>query len=127
MRKPMALPELLQSLLTAPGPSGYEDEPARIWREAASAFAEVTSDTLGTSFARVRAAEGAPTLALVGHIDEIGVTITNVEDDGLLAFTTLGEPFQAQPGRWIGAKIGLFALRAIVIVALTDVPHASLG
>jgi putative aminopeptidase FrvX len=90
MRKPMALPELLQSLLTAPGPSGHEDEPARMWREAASAFAEVTSDTLGTSFARVRAAEGAPTLALVGHIDEIGVTITNVEDDGLLAFTTLG-------------------------------------
>ena len=38
------------------------------------------SDTLGTSFARVRAAEaGAPTLALVGHIDEIGVAITHVE------------------------------------------------
>jgi endoglucanase len=90
MRKPMALPELLQSLLTAPGPSGHEDEPARIWREAASRFAEVTSDTLGTSFARVRAADGAPTLALVGHIDEIGVTITNVEESGLLAFTTLG-------------------------------------
>jgi endoglucanase len=90
MRKPMALPELLQSLLTAPGPSGHEDEPARIWREAGSAFAEVSSDTLGTSFARVRAGESAPTVALVGHIDEIGVTITNVEDNGLLAFTTLG-------------------------------------
>src|SRR6478736_7718800 len=90
MRKPMALPELLQSLLTAPGPSGYEDEPARIWREAASAFAEVTSDTLGTSFARVRAAEGAPTLALVGHIDEIGLAVTNIEESGLLSFTTVG-------------------------------------
>src|SRR6476660_4836319 len=90
MRKPMALPELLQSLLTAPGPSGYEDEPARIWRDAASAFAEVTSDTLGTSFARVRSGEGAPTLALVGHIDEIGITVTNIEENGLLSFTTIG-------------------------------------
>jgi endoglucanase len=90
MRKLMALPELLQSLLTAPGPSGHEEEPARIWRDAASDFAEVSSDTLGTSFARVRAADGAPTMALVGHIDEIGVTITNVESNGLLAFTTLG-------------------------------------
>src|SRR5262249_30708407 len=74
----------------APGPSGLEEEPARIWRDAASAFAEVSSDTLGTSFARVPRAGGAPTVALVGHIDEIGVTITNVESNGLLAFATLG-------------------------------------
>jgi putative aminopeptidase FrvX len=89
MRKPMAVPELLQALLTAPGPSGHEEEPARIWREAAGSFAEVTSDTLGSSFARVKGA-GPGTLALVGHIDEIGVTITNVEENGLLAFTTVG-------------------------------------
>ena len=55
MRKPMATPELLSALLTASGPSGHEEEPARVWREAAAAFAEVTSDTLGSSFARVRA------------------------------------------------------------------------
>jgi endoglucanase len=86
----VAVPELLSALLTAPGPSGHEEEPARIWREAAAAFAEVTSDTLGTSFARVRAADGAPTLAIVGHIDEIGIAITNIEDSGLLSFTTIG-------------------------------------
>ena len=88
--QPVAAPELLRALLTAPGPSGHEEEPARIWREAASAFAEVTSDTVGTSFARVRAAEGAPTLAIVGHIDEIGIAITNIEESGLLSFTTIG-------------------------------------
>jgi putative aminopeptidase FrvX len=88
--QPVAAPELLTALLTAPGPSGHEEEPARVWRTAAAAFAEVTSDTLGTSFARVRAAEGAPTLALVGHIDEIGIAITNVEENGLLSFITVG-------------------------------------
>jgi len=86
----VAAPELLTQLLTACGPSGREEEPARVWREAASAFAEVTSDTLGTSFARVHAGDGAITLAVVGHIDEIGVAITNIEDNGLLSFTLVG-------------------------------------
>jgi endoglucanase len=86
----MAAPELLTALLSASGPSGHEEDPARIWREAASQFAEVTSDTMGSSFARVRAGEGAPTLALVGHIDEIGIAITNIEESGLLSFTTIG-------------------------------------
>jgi endoglucanase len=86
----VAAPELLSRLLAASGPSGHEEEAAGIWREAAGAFAEVTSDTLGSSFARVRAGDGAPTLAIVGHIDEIGVAITNIEDNGLLSFTTIG-------------------------------------
>ena len=44
----MAAPELLQRLLTASGPSGHEEEASAIWREAASQFADVTSDTLGS-------------------------------------------------------------------------------
>jgi putative aminopeptidase FrvX len=90
MRKLMAAPRLLTDLLTAPGPSGHEEEPARIWREAASGFADVTSDTLGSSFARVHGGEGRPTLAIVGHIDQIGVSITNIEESGLLSFVTIG-------------------------------------
>ena len=86
----MAAPDLLTALLNASGPSGHEEDPARIWREAAAQFAEVTSDTMGSSFARVRAEEGALTLALVGHIDEIGIVVTNIEDSGLLSFTTVG-------------------------------------
>jgi len=86
----VGIPPLLRDLLTAVGPSGREGPAAAVWREAAGAFAEVSSDTLGTSFARVGAAGGAPTLAIVGHIDEIGVSITHVEDDGLLAYSLLG-------------------------------------
>src|SRR5437899_12634908 len=92
MRKPMAIPDLLTALLTASGPSGHEEEASQVWRDAAAAFAEVTADTLGSSFARVRAPEAteAPTLAIVGHIDEIGIAVTNIEDSGLLSFTTIG-------------------------------------
>ncbi len=84
------IPDLLRDLLLARGPSGHEEPAARVWREGASSFAEVHSDTLGTSFARVRAGDGAPTLAVVGHIDEIGVAVTNIEESGLLSFSTLG-------------------------------------
>jgi putative aminopeptidase FrvX len=107
----MAAPELLTSLLQAAGPSGHEEAPARIWREAASSFAEVTSDTLGSSFARVRAGEGAITLALVGHIDEIGVAITNIEENGLLSFTTVGG---IAPETLIGQRIELLARGGVV-------------
>src|SRR5262249_25494640 len=85
------IPPLLRDLLLARGPSGHEGPAAAVWREAASAFAEVHSDTLGTSFARGRAGAGdVPALAIVGHIDEIGVAITNVEESGLLSFSTIG-------------------------------------
>jgi endoglucanase len=86
----VAIPDLLRALLVEPGPSGHEEPASRVWREAASEFADVHSDTLGSSYARVRAGEGAATLAIVGHIDEIGVAITNVEDSGLLSFTLIG-------------------------------------
>ena len=88
----VAAPDILISLLEAVGPSGHEEEASRVWREAASGFAKVSSDTLGTSFARVAAAGsgGSRALALVGHIDEIGVAITNIEQNGLLTVTTIG-------------------------------------
>ena len=85
------IPDLLRDLLLARGSSGHEGPAAKVWRDAAAVFAEVHSDTLGTSFARVRAGEeGVPTFAVVGHIDEIGVAITNIEESGLLSFSTIG-------------------------------------
>jgi endoglucanase len=83
------IPALLHDLLTAAGPSGHEEPAAAVWREAAAKFAEVNGDTLGNSFARVTA-DGAATLAIFGHIDEIGVAVTHIDGDGLLAFTQIG-------------------------------------
>jgi endoglucanase len=86
----MATPDTLLELLTAPGPSGYETAPAAAWREAAGAFAEVSGDTLGSSLARVPGTSRAPRLAVVGHIDEIGLIVTHVSDDGFLHFIGVG-------------------------------------
>jgi putative aminopeptidase FrvX len=79
------LPELLERLLTTPGPSGQERAAAAAWREAAAPVGEVSSDALGNSWVRVPGSAGGPSLALVGHIDEIAVVVTNLGDDGLAA------------------------------------------
>ena len=86
----MAIPPVLRSLLTATGPSGYETAPAEVWREAAGGFAEVTNGVMGSSWARVKGTGGGPTLAIVGHIDEIGLIVTHIDDKGFLRFSGVG-------------------------------------
>ena len=86
----VAIPELLDRLLRAPGPSGQESQPAAVWREAAASVGEVSGNVLGSSWVRVPGASGGPLLAVVGHIDEIGVVVTHAGDDGLLAVRGIG-------------------------------------
>lgn len=82
---------MLTALVTAPGPSGHEMGPARVWREHAARFApEVGSDRVGSSFARVPGTAGGLTVAVVGHIDEIGLHVSHIEDDGYLRFGQVG-------------------------------------
>jgi putative aminopeptidase FrvX len=82
-----AIPELLDKLLHCAAPSGHEAPAAEVWREEAS-FASISSDGLGSSIARV--GEAAPLLSAVGHIDEIGLTITHIDEKGFLYFAPIG-------------------------------------
>ncbi len=87
----MALPDALRDLLTATGPSGYETAPSAVIRRHAEAFgAEVTVDAMGNTFAKVAGTADAPTLAVVGHADEIGLVVTHIDDDGFLWFGPVG-------------------------------------
>jgi endoglucanase len=85
------IPELLDNLVKAVGPSGHEVEAARVWRDWCAGFAqEVGDDNVGSSFARVSGRAGGPTLAVVGHIDEIGLHVSHIEDGGYLRFGQVG-------------------------------------
>jgi len=84
------LPDLLEQLLTTPGPSGQEHAVAAVWRKAAEGVGEVSSDVLGSSWVRVPGTAGGPSLAIVGHIDEIGLVITHLADDGFAAVRPIG-------------------------------------
>jgi len=88
MLKPAPL-AFLKKLLDTPGPSGFETAPAAVWREEAAAFAAVSGDVHGNSIAVVNPT-GAPTIMLAGHIDEIGVIVTYVDDDGFIYIGPIG-------------------------------------
>ena len=79
----------LKRLLDTPGPSGFESAAARVWRNEAREFADVTSDVAGNSIAVVNP-NGSPTIMLAGHIDEIGVIVTYINDEGFLYIGPIG-------------------------------------
>src|SRR5256885_13839336 len=79
----------LKKLLDTPGPSGFEAAPAKVWREQAKKFAKVSGDVAGNSLAEVNGS-GKPTIMLAGHIDEIGVIISYVDDQGYAYIQPIG-------------------------------------
>lgn len=117
--------EFFKTLLSTPGPSGYEAAAAKVWREEASKFAdEVRGDRMGNTFATVGKG-GTPRVMLSGHIDEIGLMVTHIDDKGLLYFTGVGgwDPqvlvgqrakVQTEPGEIVGV-IGKKAIHLMSI------------
>jgi len=81
------VPKVLDELLRAGAPSGYEGPAAEVWRRAAG-FAELSYDGIGSTIARVGEAE--PLVAIVGHIDEIGLIVTHIDEKGFLWFEPIG-------------------------------------
>ncbi len=86
---PTASLDFLKRLLDTPGPSGFEAAPARVWRDGVSSFSSVSVDVLGNSLATVEGG-GGPTVMLAGHIDEIGVIVTYIDDAGLVYIAGIG-------------------------------------
>src|SRR4029077_19542132 len=100
----MSLPETLHKLVTAAGPSGYEQAPAAVFREAAAQFAEVSYDSVGSTVARVAGTGSGKSVAVIGHIDEIGLIVHHIDDDGFLWFTGVGG---GEPGVLVGQRVGV--------------------
>lgn len=82
--------DFLKKLLDAPAPSGFETAAARVWRGWAERFADdVQVDVAGNSFARLGGG-GAPRVMLAGHVDEIGLMVTHVDEEGFLYVDGIG-------------------------------------
>jgi putative aminopeptidase FrvX len=104
--------EFLKRLLDAPGPSGFETIPARVWRAEAERVADrVEVDVPGNSLATLNA-EGFPHVMLAGHVDEIGLMVTHVDDDGFLYFEGIGG-WDAQV--LVGQRVRLLARKGEVL------------
>lgn len=100
----------LKRLLDTPGPSGFESAPARVWRAEAATFAtNIRADVVGNSLATVAGTGDPatqPTILLAGHIDEIGVIVTHIDDKGFVYFEPIGgwdpQVLVAQRMRFLG-------------------------
>ncbi len=96
----------LHRLLDAPGPSGFETAAARVWRAEAEMFARnVRSDVAGNCMAEINPG-GSPTILLDGHIDEIGVIVQYIDDDGYVWISPIGG---WDPQVLVGQRIRLLA------------------
>jgi putative aminopeptidase FrvX len=103
----------LKKLLDTPGPSGFESAPAKVWRDQAKQFAKVTGDVAGNSLAEVNSG-GKPTIMLAGHIDEIGIIINYIDDQGYAYIQPIGgwdpQVLIGQRLRFIGRKGDVFGV-----------------
>lgn len=104
--------DFLKNLLDAAAPSGFETPAARVWRAEAERFADdVHVDVAGNSFARV-ATGGAPRVMLAGHVDEIGLMVTFVDEDGFLYVDGIGG---WDPQVLVGQRIRFLTRRGDVV------------
>jgi putative aminopeptidase FrvX len=111
--------DFLKRLLSTPGPSGFETGAAKLWRQEAASFADsVEGDVSGNSIA-VLEGNGGPRVMLAGHIDEIGVMVTHVDDDGFLYFDGIGG---WDPQVLVGQRIRLLTRNGDVIGVIGKKP-----
>jgi len=108
--------DFLKKLLDTPGPSGFEAAPAKVWREQAKKFAKVSGDVAGNSIAEVNS-DGKPTIMLAGHIDEIGVIINYIDDQGYAYIQPIGgwdpQVLIGQRLRFIGRNGDVFGVTEV--------------
>ena len=89
MSSPLA-PAFLVELLEARSPSGYETEAQAVFdRHVGNVADTYRRDVLGNRIATLNPS-GDPVLLLAGHMDELGLLITYVNDKGFLYFDTVG-------------------------------------
>ena len=86
--------ELIKSLVEAYGPSGFEDQVRQLIRPIVEPLAdEITTDALGNLIVYKKGtadSDERQKVMIAAHMDEIGVMVTHITEDGFLRFTNIG-------------------------------------
>ncbi len=83
--------DLMKELSTTPGISGFEEKIADIIkRELKDCTDSIEEDEMGNVIATKKGKKNAPTVMLASHMDEIGLMVKYIDDEGYLRFSKIG-------------------------------------
>jgi len=89
--------KLIEKLISTPGPSGYETQIREVVRSEVEPSAdEIKVDALGNLIAKKgpsTSSDEALKIMLAGHMDEIGVIATHIDENGFIRFSNIGGVF----------------------------------
>ena len=83
--------DTLKTLLSVYGPSGREDAvAARIQELLAGKIDSARIDVMGNLIVEKKGRPGGKTIMLSAHMDQIGLAVTDIEEEGFLRVTNVG-------------------------------------
>ncbi len=82
--------ELLKEISELSGVPGFEDEVREYIRTKMTDLCEISRDNLGSIICKKTGSAETPRIMIAGHMDEIGMMVTYITDEGFLRFQTLG-------------------------------------
>ncbi len=83
--------EFLKNLTEAPSPSGFEVPAADILRKRLAGVADsIETNVLGSVHATLKGRGEGPSVMIAGHLDEIGLMVTYISEEGFISFEAIG-------------------------------------
>lgn len=83
--------KFLKRMLETPSPTGSEEAVAAIVRERlADSADEIETNVLGSVHATLKGVGAGPSVMLAAHMDEIGLMVTYISDEGYLSVSAIG-------------------------------------
>ena len=83
--------KLMEELSITPGISGFEEEIANILKRELKGHADfIEEDSMGNVIATKKGDDDAPSIMLASHMDEIGLMVRYIDENGFIKFSTIG-------------------------------------
>lgn len=108
--------DFLQEMLETPSPTGSEELVAQLVRDRLANVAdEIETNTMGSVHAVLEGTGDGPSFMLAAHMDEIGLMVTYISDEGFLSVAAVGGVDAAiLPGMRVDVHTRKGTLRGIV-------------
>jgi tetrahedral aminopeptidase len=103
--------DFLKQLLTQPSPSGFEVPAQKVVRQRMKSLAAKVSTDVHGNVIGVLNEKAAMKIMLAGHVDEIGIMITHIDDKGFISFAAIGG---WDPAVLISQRVNILAAKGVV-------------